>query len=250
MDSFEAFKAAQKQGWAHFAPLEMVTTLPAARLVKFAGVKPGQQVLDVACGTGVVAVTAARIGASVTALDLTPELLQRARQNAEIAGVKVDWHEGDVEKLPFGGAQFDVVLSQFGHMFALRPALAISEMLRVPQARRHHCLLDLASGTAHRQNVPLDCRLHAASTSRSCCSAAVGRPERHPRAPRRRRPGRHVRTRFDAHSSTEPAALPSRHRTHRRTHGEARRKSLGKRSREARSLPSRIRHGSRRILPR
>lgn len=131
MDSFEAFKAAQKQGWAHFAPLEMVTTLPAARLVKFAGVKPGQQLLDVACGTGVVAVTAARIGASVTALDLTPELLQRARQNAEIAGVKVDWHEGDVEKLPFGGAQFDVVLSQFGHMFALRPALAISEMLRV-----------------------------------------------------------------------------------------------------------------------
>lgn len=131
MDSFEAFKAAQKQGWAHFAPLEMVTTIPAARLVKFAGVKPGQQVLDVACGTGVVAVTAARIGASVTALDLTPELLQRARQNAEIAGVKVDWREGDVERLPFGDAQFDVVLSQFGHIFAPRPAVAISEMLRV-----------------------------------------------------------------------------------------------------------------------
>jgi SAM-dependent methyltransferase len=99
--------------------------------VKFARVKLGQQVLDVACGTGVVAITAARVGADVTALDLTPELLQRARENAAIAGVKIDWREGDVEKLPFGDAQFDVVLSQFGHIFAPRPAVAISEMLRV-----------------------------------------------------------------------------------------------------------------------
>jgi len=131
MDTFEAFKAAQKQGWAHFAPLEMITTMAAARLVKFAGVRAGHQVLDVACGTGVVAITAARKGAKVAALDLTPELLARARQNGEIAGVEVDWHEGDVEQLPFGDAMFDAVMSQFGHMFAPRPTLAVSEMLRV-----------------------------------------------------------------------------------------------------------------------
>jgi ubiquinone/menaquinone biosynthesis C-methylase UbiE len=131
MDTFEAFKEAQKQGWAHFAPLQMVTTIPAARLVKFAGVRAGQRVLDVACGTGVVAVTAARIGAKVSAIDLTPELLERARENSQIAGVEVDWREGDAEKLPFGDAAFDVVLSQFGHMFAPRPALAVAEMLRV-----------------------------------------------------------------------------------------------------------------------
>jgi SAM-dependent methyltransferase len=131
MDVFDSFKAAQKQGWAHFAPLQMVTTIPAARLVKFAGVKSGQHVLDVACGTGVVAVTAARIGAKVSALDLTPELLERARENSQIAGVEVDWREGDAEKLPFGDAAFDVVLSQFGHMFAPRPELAVAEMLRV-----------------------------------------------------------------------------------------------------------------------
>jgi SAM-dependent methyltransferase len=131
MDAFESFKAAQKQGWAHFAPLEMATTPTAALLVKFAGVRAGQQVLDVACGTGVVSVTAARLGAKVTGLDLTPELLERARANAQTAGVAIDFHEGDVEKLSFADAAFDVVLSQFGHIFAPRPALAIGEMLRV-----------------------------------------------------------------------------------------------------------------------
>ena len=131
MDPFEAFKAIQKQGWAHFAPLEMMTTIPAAQLVKFAGVRAGQRVLDVACGTGVVAITAARAGAQVSALDLTPELLERARQNGQLAEVQVDWREGDVEHLPFADAGFDVVLSQFGHMFAPRPAVAIAEMLRV-----------------------------------------------------------------------------------------------------------------------
>jgi SAM-dependent methyltransferase len=131
MDPFESFKVAQKQGWVHFAPFEAHTTSCAARLVKRAGVQSGQRVLDVACGTGVVSVTAARLGASVTGLDLTPELLERARENARIAGVKVDWHEGDVEKLPFGDAAFDVVMSQFGHIFAPRPEVAIGEMLRV-----------------------------------------------------------------------------------------------------------------------
>ena len=87
--------------------------------------------LDVACGTGVVAVTAARAGAEVTGLDLTPELLARARENSQIARVAVDWHEGDAERLPFEDRRFDVVLSQFGHMFAPRPEVVTAEMLRV-----------------------------------------------------------------------------------------------------------------------
>lgn len=131
MDPFESFKAAQKEGWVHFAPFEAITTPCAARLVKRAGVRAGQRVLDVACGTGVVSVTAARLGAHVTGLDLTPELLERARENARLAGVKIDWHEGDVEKLPFTDAAFDAVLSQYGHIFAPRPEVAIGEMLRV-----------------------------------------------------------------------------------------------------------------------
>ena len=121
----------QKQGWAFFAPLETFTTPVAAQLVKHARVQPGQRVLDAGCGTGVVAVTAARRGAQVTGLDLTPALLERARENAEIAGLSIDWHEGDIEALPFGDGAFDVVLSQFGHMFAPRPEVAIAQMLRV-----------------------------------------------------------------------------------------------------------------------
>jgi len=131
VDPFQSFKAAQKLGWAHFAPLEVFTTAVAAQLVRHARVRTGQRVLDVACGTGVVAVTAARLGARATGLDLTPALLERARENAQIADVEIDWREGDAESLPFDDAAFDVVLSQFGHIFAPRPEVALGEMLRV-----------------------------------------------------------------------------------------------------------------------
>lgn len=130
-DPIAKFKEAQRQGWKHFSPLEALTTPPAARLVKFAKVRSDQNVLDVACGTGVVAITAARIGARVRGVDLTPELLERARENAKIARFEIDFYEGDAEALPFGDDEFDVVLSQFGHMFAPRPEVAIGQMLRV-----------------------------------------------------------------------------------------------------------------------
>jgi SAM-dependent methyltransferase len=131
MDPLAQFKELQKQGWAHFAPLEAQTTPAAGRLVKYARVHSAQTILDVACGTGVVAITCARRGARVTGLDLTPELIERARENAQIANVTVEWHEGDAEQLPFADATFDVVLSQFGHIFAPRPDVAIGQMLRV-----------------------------------------------------------------------------------------------------------------------
>lgn len=130
-DVLARFKKAQRDAWSKFAPLEAITTPSAARLVSFAGVESGQNVLDVACGTGVVALTAARIGASITGLDLTAELLERARENASIAGLTIDWHEGDAEALPFPDSSYDVVLSQFGHMFAPRPKVVLAEMLRV-----------------------------------------------------------------------------------------------------------------------
>jgi SAM-dependent methyltransferase len=130
-DHLSQFKAMQRDGWAHFGPLALFTTPPAARLTRFAGIKAGDRVLDVGSGTGVAAITAARLGARVTGSDLTPALLEQARESAELAGVDVDWREADVEALPFEDASYDVVISQFGHMFAPRPELAVSEMLRV-----------------------------------------------------------------------------------------------------------------------
>jgi SAM-dependent methyltransferase len=131
MDAIAQFKQAQKEGWAHFGPLEAITTPSAARLVRYAGVKPGMRVLDAGCGTGVVAITAARVGASATGIDLTPQLLELAQKNAQVAGVNVEWGEADVEHLPFKDRQFDIVLSQFAHIFAPRPEVATAEMLRV-----------------------------------------------------------------------------------------------------------------------
>ncbi len=130
-EDIATFKEAQRQGWKHFAPLEALTTPAAARLVKFADVRAGQTLLDVGCGTGVAAITAARVGARARGVDLTPELLERARENARIANLETDFREGDAEALPFDDAAFDVVLSHFGHMFAPRPNVAIGEMLRV-----------------------------------------------------------------------------------------------------------------------
>lgn len=131
LDPITQFKQAQKEGWKRFVPLEAITTGPAARLVRFAGIAPGMRILDAGCGTGVVAVTAARLGAKVTGADLTPELLVRARENAQIADVSVEWAEADVEQLPFADGEFDAVLSQYAHMFAPRPEVAVREILRV-----------------------------------------------------------------------------------------------------------------------
>src|SRR5262245_13868611 len=130
-DPFAQFKAAQREGWGSFAPLEVVTTIPAGALVRFAAVRSGEALLDVGCGTGPVAVTAARTGARVRALDLSPVLLEHARRNASTAAVEIEFSEGDVEALPYADGTFDVVVSQFGHMFAPRPEVAIGEMLRV-----------------------------------------------------------------------------------------------------------------------
>lgn len=130
-DPFAQLKAVQREVWAVFAPLESVTTMPAAELVRHARVLPQQSVLDVGCGTGVVALTAARLGARVRGLDLAPALIEQAKENAALANVEIDFQEGDAEALPYDDASFDVVLSQFGHMFAPRPEVAIAEMLRV-----------------------------------------------------------------------------------------------------------------------
>jgi len=102
-----------------------------AHIVDRVGVKQGDDVLDVACGTGNGAIRAAEAGGSVVGVDLTPELFEAGRALAAEAGVELEWTEGDAEALPFGDESFDVVLSVFGCMFAPRHEVAAGEIARV-----------------------------------------------------------------------------------------------------------------------
>src|SRR5688500_3929533 len=100
-------------------------------LVAAAGIEPGQDVLDVACGTGNASVPAATLGARVTGLDFAPALLAIARERGADAMVEVEWVEGDAQALPFEDSSFDRVISVFGHMFAPDQERTAAEMLRV-----------------------------------------------------------------------------------------------------------------------
>ena len=94
-------------------------------------VERGEKVLDVACGTGNLAVPAARRGAVVTGVDIAPNLLEQARKWAEVENLEIQFDEGDAENLPYGDASFDTVVSMFGAMFAPRPERVAAELIRV-----------------------------------------------------------------------------------------------------------------------
>ena len=100
-------------------------------LVAACEIRPGQRVLDVATGSGNVALRAAEAGAEVVAVDLTPENLAAGRRAAEARGLAIDWVEADAESLPFGDSEFDVVTSSVGVMFAPDHRAAAGELLRV-----------------------------------------------------------------------------------------------------------------------
>ena len=99
--------------------------------VKRLNLEPGMKVLDVACGTGNLALPAARTGAVVTGVDIAPNLVEQARENARREGLKAQFDEGDAEALPYNDGSFDVVATMFGAMFAPRPELVASELKRV-----------------------------------------------------------------------------------------------------------------------
>jgi SAM-dependent methyltransferase len=131
-------KQAHRATWASgsYASVaeRLVDAVPPAHLIERAGIESGMEVLDLAAGTGNVAVRVAQLGAHVTALDLTPELFERGRERAATAGVDVEWVEGDAEALPFEDGRFDRVLSTFGIQFAPRHEVAAREAVRVTRA--------------------------------------------------------------------------------------------------------------------
>ena len=97
-----------------------------------AGIGPGQRVLDVACGTGVLACVAADrvgLGEMVVGLDPNEEMLAVARRKS----ARIEWRDGQAESLPFPNESFDAVVSQFGFMFFQDQRAALREMMRVLQ---------------------------------------------------------------------------------------------------------------------
>lgn len=91
----------------------------------------GERVLDLACGSGNTAIVAARRDCEVTGIDYVPALIERARWRAAAEAVDIDFRVADAQALPFADAQFDVVLSVFGVMFAPDQEKTASEALRV-----------------------------------------------------------------------------------------------------------------------
>jgi SAM-dependent methyltransferase len=100
-------------------------------LVAACGIGPGDRVLDVAAGTGNVAIRAAAAGADVVASDITPEHFASGRAEAKARGIALEWVQADAQALPFADGEFDIVTSAFGAIFAPDHAAVARELLRV-----------------------------------------------------------------------------------------------------------------------
>lgn len=103
----------------------------AREFVERLDIKPGMEVLDVACGTGNLALPAARAGADVTGIDIAPNLIEQAIANADRDGLTAKFEVGDAEDMPYSDGEFDVVMTMFGAMFAPRPDVTANELKRV-----------------------------------------------------------------------------------------------------------------------
>ncbi|MDT4978457.1 MAG: hypothetical protein QOG07_336 [Pseudonocardiales bacterium] len=134
VDADRALKAKHRAMWAlgnySAVATEIIQDLGPI-LVEASAVQPGQQVLDVAAGSGNVAIPAALTGASVVASDLTPELFEAGRRLAAARGADVEWQQADAEALPFADNEFDTVLSCVGVMFAPHHQVTADELVRV-----------------------------------------------------------------------------------------------------------------------
>jgi ubiquinone/menaquinone biosynthesis C-methylase UbiE len=116
----------------HFEPAIAIPV--SAGLLAVAQLQPGERVLDVACGTGVIARRAAElVGATgtVTGVDLAPDMIDVAKATSGQAGAHIEWHVADAASLPLADAAYDVVLCQMGLMFMEDRRAALTEMRRV-----------------------------------------------------------------------------------------------------------------------
>lgn len=130
---FAAVTSRQQQTWAtgDFNVIAQSVIGASEQLCSAVDPRPGQRVLDIACGSGNASLIAARRYCDVVGVDYVPELVGRARQRAAAEGVKAAFQEGDAQALTFDDGSFDVILSVFGVMFAPNQERAAGELLRV-----------------------------------------------------------------------------------------------------------------------
>ena len=129
----EQIKASMRATWmaGDFGVVAKTIAGAAGEFVERLPIAPGMKVLDVACGTGNVALPLARAGAVVTGVDIAPNLLVQGRERAAAEGLAVTFDEGDAEQLPYADGSFDAVVTMFGAMFAPRPEVVAAELARV-----------------------------------------------------------------------------------------------------------------------
>ena len=130
---FGALKARLKATWmaGNYDYFSRFMERSAIEFADRIGVKKGAEWLDVACGSGQLALVAARRGARVTGVDIATNSIEAATGRATAEGLDARFDEGDAEALPYADASFDIVATIFGAMFAPRPDLVASELLRV-----------------------------------------------------------------------------------------------------------------------
>ena len=129
----EALKSRLRATWiaGDFGVIARSIEVGAEEFVGRLDLKAGMSVLDVACGTGNLALPAAKTGANVTGIDIAPNLIEQAIARAAAEGIDAKFEVGDAEALPYPDESFDVAMTMFGAMFAPRPDVTASELVRV-----------------------------------------------------------------------------------------------------------------------
>jgi len=129
----EALKNRLKETWStgDFGKIAECYNDDSIEFINRLKINRGERVLDVACGTGNLAIPAAKMGADVVGIDIAPNLIEQARVRASEGGLQIRFEEGDAEELPYEDASFDKVVTMFGAMFAPRPEIVAAELLRV-----------------------------------------------------------------------------------------------------------------------
>ncbi|HSJ18771.1 MAG TPA: class I SAM-dependent methyltransferase [Solirubrobacterales bacterium] len=132
----EQVKEKQQATWSSgdYGRIAWLTVPLGDVLCEAVDVRPGSRVLDVATGTGHVALAAARRFCDATGVDYVPALIETARRRAEAEALEVDFRAGDAERLPFDDGSFDYVLSAIGVMFTADHERAAGELTRVCRA--------------------------------------------------------------------------------------------------------------------